>query len=228
MMVHLTTSHGHIAGLRSLNRCSHGICSGHPGRSVGGTCWCRLRTRTTGSSHVVWRRVRDLLSIVDLGHSPHASTSKFRILIAVPPTIHCPLDESSLSSKTRVELRKRPSNGIAFRLVDQSVAAILVFPTARSRIDAVLRFELAAQILHVHGLDIASDGIFHLDTIARVLKGNPLHAVVVLPNNQRCRGRYRPWSCVGVDPAWLIWMHSICRRRTTRGRWCSMVVSDRT
>jgi len=43
-------------------------------------------------------------SVVDLRHPSHPPASKPRVLIAVPPTINCALDETPLSPQRRVEL----------------------------------------------------------------------------------------------------------------------------
>lgn len=57
-----------------------------------------------GTSHV-WRvrRVLNGLTVVDLGHSTHTSTSQSRILVAVSPAVNRSLDQSSLPAETGVE-----------------------------------------------------------------------------------------------------------------------------
>lgn len=60
--------------------------------------------------------------------------------------------------------------------------------------------KLGTQSVNVYRLHIASDGVLHLDTVARVLKGDPLDTIVVLSHNQGggCWNRAR--SRIWVDP----------------------------
>lgn len=59
--------------------------------------------------------------------------------------------------------------------------------TARPRIYAILGLKIDRQLLHIDRLHITPNLIFHFHSISRILKRNPLHAVVVLAHHQRCR-----------------------------------------
>lgn len=165
----------------------------------------RHRTAAVGTTrHVLGGLVRrgslHRLAIVNLGHPAHSPAAESRILVGVAPAIHGALDESTLPAQARVQLRQCPSHGIALGLVHQAVTPILVFAAARTGVDAVLRLELGAEGIHAHGLDVTSNGVFHLDAVARILKRNPLHPVVILPDHQRRRCRDGAGGRVGVDP----------------------------
>lgn len=127
------------------------------------------------------------LSIGHLGHAANASTSQTRILVAVAPAVDCALDQASLSAERRVELGQCPAHRVALRLVLQPVSAVLVLRAASARVDAVLRLEVARELVRVDRLDIAADSVLHLDAVARVFKCNPLHPIVILPHHERCR-----------------------------------------
>jgi hypothetical protein len=119
-------------------------------------------------------------------------------LVAVAPAVHGALDEAALSAEARVELCKCPSHGVALSLVVEAVALVLVLVAARAGVDAVLRLELLGKLVDVDGLDIAADGVFHLDAVSRVLECDPLDAVLVLSDDQRsCCGNWA-WRSVGV------------------------------
>ena len=141
-------------------------------------------SRARGTSHV-WgvRRVLNGLTVVDLGHPPDAPASQPRVLVAVPPAVDGPLDQASLSTKARVQLGQRPANRVALSLVHQPVAAVLVFAAACPGVHAVLRLEFRAQSLNVDRLDVAPDGVLHLDAVAGVFEGDPLDTIVILANN---------------------------------------------
>ena len=143
--------------------------------------------------------MRGGFSGIEFGHASHTSTAQLRVLIAVAPAIHSSLDQASLASKTMVQFGQRPSHRIAFRLIDQAIPSILILATARPRIDTVLGFEFWRQALHIDRFDVTSDRVFHLDAIARVLERNPLHAIAVLSNHERCRGGNGTWGSVGID-----------------------------
>lgn len=139
---------------------------------------------TAGTSHM--RRMcsrLNSLSIVDLGHSSNATRPQSRILIAVSPTVNRTLNQSSLAAKTWIQLRQGPSDRVALSLVNQPVSAILVLAAASSGVHAVFRLEFRAQSINIDRFNIASDGIFHLDTIPRVLERDPLNTIVVLTND---------------------------------------------
>lgn len=145
-----------------------------------------------GSGHGWWLRWYRLSSI-DFRHSSHTPAPKPRILIAVPPAVHRSLNQSSLPSQCRVQLRQGPANGVAFCFVDEPVPSILIFAAAGARIHTVLCLELLAEVVHINRFDIASDCIFHFHAVSRILERNPLYAIVILPYNKRSRGRYGPW-----------------------------------
>ena len=158
------------------------------------------RRGTAGRRHVGGMRAgRHRLAVVHLGHAADASTPQPRVLVAVAPAVHGPLDQASLAPERRVQLRERPSDRVALGLVLQTVAAVLVLRAAGARIDAVFRLELGRQLLRVHRLDVASDGVLHLDAIARVLERDPLDAVLVLPDHQGRGGGDWAGCSVRVD-----------------------------
>ena len=83
----------------------------------------------------------------------------------------------------------------------QAVALVLVLGAARARVDAVLGLEVLGEAVDVDRLDVAADGVLHLDAVARVLKGDPLNAVLVLPNDEGRGGRDGTGCGVLVDTA---------------------------
>lgn len=116
-------------------------------------------------------------------------------MVAIPPAIDGSLDEPTLASQLGVQFSQRPANGIAFGLVDQPVSPVLVFAAACSWVDAVLGLEFLAQVVHVDGLDVAADRVFHLDSISGVLEGDPLYSVTILPHDERCGRGDGAWCC---------------------------------
>jgi len=140
--------------------------------------------RATGTSHVrVMPSVLNCLTVIDFGHPPNTSAPQSRILVAVSPAVDGSLNQSSLPAKTGVQLGQSPSDSVAFSFVNQTVSAVLVLAATSSGINAILSLELWAQGIHIHGLHVASDCVFHLDAIAGVFKCNPLNTVVILSNN---------------------------------------------
>lgn len=89
------------------------------------------------------------LAIVDLGHSSDASTPQSRVLVAVAPTVNSSLNQTSLPTETRIQLSQSPPNSVAFRLVNQPVATVLILTAAGSGVDAVLRLKFRAQGVHI-------------------------------------------------------------------------------
>lgn len=139
-------------------------------------------------------------SVVHLRHSPNPPAPQPGILIAVSPAVNCPLNEASFRSKAWVQFSQRPSNRIAFSFINQSITPVLIFRAACSRVDAVLGLEVLAESINIHRLNVASDGVFHLYAISRVLKSDPLNSIVVLTNDQWRSRRNGSGSC--------IWVHS--------------------
>jgi hypothetical protein len=80
----------------------------------------------------------------------------------------------------------------------QAVAFVLVFGAARAGVNAVLGLEVLGQLVDVDRLDIAADGVLHLNAIARVLERDPLHSILILSNDKRSCGRDRTGRGVGV------------------------------
>lgn len=155
----------------------------------------------TGTSHVVCVLLGgDGFPVVDLGHPPDASASQARVLVAVAPAVDRALDETSFASKARVQFSQRPADRVAFCLVDKTVSSVLLLAAAGTGVDAVLRLEVVAEVLHIDGLDIAPDGILELDAITRVFERDPLDTVPVLPHDERSCGRDGPRSRVRVRP----------------------------
>jgi len=164
-------------------------------------------------AHLALRlRLVHQLARVDLGHPAHAARPQARVLVAVPPAVDGALDQASLAAQTWVELCQGPPDGVAFALVHQSITPVLILAAARPGVDAVLRLEFGGQRVNIDRFDIATDGIFHLDAVPRVLKGNPLHAISVLSHNKRRRCRDRPWSRACIDAgAWDIVVRAVRR-----------------
>jgi len=163
--------------------------------------WHPCRAAGTRHVRIAVRRVLDSLTVVNLRHSPDTSTPQSWILIAVSPTIHRSLNQSSLSTKTRIQLSQCPTNGIAFSLVNQAIATVLILAAASSWVNTVLGLEFWAQGLNIHGFHVTSDGVFHLHAIARIFECNPLNTVIILSNNQWSCCRNWTWRSIWVDPA---------------------------
>jgi hypothetical protein len=89
----------------------------------------------------------------------------------------------------------------------ETVALVLVLGAARAGVNAVLSLELLGKLVNIDRLNVASDGVLHLDAVARVLESNPLYAVLVLPDNKWCGSRNWSRSSIGVDV------------RSARGSW---------
>jgi hypothetical protein len=145
------------------------------------------------------RCINHSLPTANLCHPPYSSASQARILVTVTPAIHRALNQPPLPSQTWVELSQRPSHSIAFCLVVQPVTLVLIFGTARPWVHAILRLEFRCKCVCVHRLNVATDGVLHLHSVSRVFERNPLHAILVLSNDKRCRGRYWPRSSIGID-----------------------------
>lgn len=143
------------------------------------------------------RRVARLTG-TGLGHPPHTTAAKPRILIAVTPAVDGTLDQTALSAQGRIQFGQGPSHGVAFGLVNEAVAAVLVLGAAGAGVDAVVRLELLAQAVDVDGLDVTPDLIFHLDAISRILERDPLHPVVILAHDERGGGRDGSGGGVGI------------------------------
>lgn len=109
-------------------------------------------------------------------------------MVAVPPAVDRSLDQATLSPQCRIEIRESPAHRVTLGLIDQPVPPVLVLAATGAWVDAVLRLELLVEVVHVDGLNIAPDRVFHLDAIAGVFKSNPLDTVVVLPDNKGRRG----------------------------------------
>lgn len=127
-----------------------------------------------------------VLAVGEFGHAANATRSVLWILVAVSPAVDGALNKSTLSTQTWVELCQAPANGVAVGLVPEAVTPVLILAAASTWVNAVLALKVGAQVVNVDSLNIAADGIFHLDTISRVLKGNPLNPILVLSDNQWC------------------------------------------
>jgi len=144
-----------------------------------------------------WSHLRGF-SGVYLRHSTHASAPQPDVLVAVSPAVDGALNETPFLAQIGIQLREGPSDGIALAFVMQAVAFILFLVATRAWVHAVVRFELGAELFDIYRLDIATDGVLHLDAVSGVLERDPLHPVVVLPNNEgRGRGD-RAGSCGGI------------------------------
>jgi hypothetical protein len=104
----------------------------------------------------------------------------------------------------------------------QAVAFVLVLMAARARIHAVLSLEILGKFFDVDRFDVTANGVFHLDSVAGILKSNPLHAILVLPHNKRggCGNGSR--SCVGIDVCASPWSTRVHVWASARGPlwWC--------
>ena len=155
----------------------------------------------------------DLLSVVHLGHPAHSSASESRILITVSPAVYRSLNQSSLATEGHVQLSKSPTNTVAVRLIHQTVSTILILGAAGSRINTILLFELRAELFNIDRLNIATDGILHLDPVSRVLERDPLNTIAILSNHQwgsrgdrtRCSIRIEGLSSLRVHML-LLWV----------------------
>lgn len=226
VVMHLRASHTHV-------RLS-GWCS-HRGRIWDTRCtwspWPTWSTRSSRPSHVVTMlRLLNSLAIVDLSHSPHSATPQSWVLIAVPPTVHCSLNQPSLASQAGIQLGQSPTDSVAFCLIVEAVALVLILVATCARIDAIFCLEFLREFFYIDRFDITSDGIFHLDTVPGVLERYPLDTVLVLPYNKwsrggnRARGSIRidicsPW-CSGVHVRGTYWrtLRSCLRRAQARWR----------
>ncbi len=86
-------------------------------------------------------------------------------MVAVSPAVDCTLDQTALATKAGVQLCESPADSVAFGLVVQAVALVLLLGAAGARIDAVLGFELLRKRVDIDRLDIASNGVLHLDPV---------------------------------------------------------------
>lgn len=143
--------------------------------------------------------VRLSLACGHLRHTPDAATPQSRILVTVTPAVDCALDETALAPQAGVQLCQRPTNGVAFGLVVETVALVGILCTACAGVDAVLCLELAGKFVDVDRLHIASNSVLHLDTVARILEGNPLDTVLILTHDKRSGCRNRPRRSIRVD-----------------------------
>lgn len=130
------------------------------------------------------RRRLNRLATIHLVLAPHASAAKSGVLVTVSPAIDSPLDKASLASESRVQLSQGPADGVAFCLVDKSVASVLVLAAAGTGVDTVLCFEVLTEIVYCHGLDVAADRVLHFHSVSRILKGYPLDSVAVLSDDK--------------------------------------------
>lgn len=89
------------------------------------------------------------LAVIDLGHSSYTSAPQSGVLVAVAPTVNGSLNQTSLSTQTRIQLSQSPANSIALSLIDQAVSTVLVLAAASSGVDAVLGLELRAQSINI-------------------------------------------------------------------------------
>jgi hypothetical protein len=159
---------------------------------------------------------REALTPVQLGHSPHASAPKSRILVAVPPAVDGSLNESTLPSQRGIQISKSPTDGVALRLINKSIALVLVLAAASPRIDTVFCLELLAKVVHIDRFDVTPNSIFHFHTISRILKSDPLDSVAILSHYERS-GR-RDWArrCTGAcTGAWSCMVNTIGGKGTT-------------
>jgi hypothetical protein len=192
--------------------------------------WCSRRSCHAGSRNwrSTWRsrgrHVRTmldliLLSVVDLCHSPDSSASKTGILVAVSPAINRTLDQATLATKAGVQLRQSPSDRVALALIMKTIALVLIFGAASTRVNAVFGLELLRKTADVDGFDIAADGVLHLDAVSGVLESDPLNTILVLPDD-KWRGSWdRTGRGIGVytRTCWMTMVNTLCTTRRARG-----------
>jgi len=155
--------------------------------------------RTTRTRHVrVVGSGLHRLARIDFRHSTHAPAAQSRVLIAVSPAVHGSLNQTSFATKTWIEFRQRPSYCVALGLIDKAVAPVLILGAASPRVDAIFSLELGTQSVDIDRLDIAANCVFHLYSITRVLKGDPLHSIAILSDHKRGRRRDGAWSRVWI------------------------------
>lgn len=104
-------------------------------------------------------------------------------MVAVSPAVNRSLNEASFASQARVELCQRPADRVTLSLVMQTVAFVLVLGAACAGVNAVLRLEVLGKFFDIDGLDVATDGVLHLDAVTRVLESNPLDPILVLADD---------------------------------------------
>ena len=133
-----------------------------------------------------------------LRHPSHPSASESWVLVAITPTIDCALDQAALLSKRRIQLRECPAYCIALALIGKAIALVLILGTTRSRIYTIGRFKFLAQLCCVDVLDVTTDRVLHLHSVARILECNPLHSIIILADHKRRRRWNRTWCCAGI------------------------------
>jgi hypothetical protein len=121
--------------------------------------------------------------VVHLGLPSDTTASQSWILVAVPPTVDRPLNQTALASQTRVQFRQSPTNLIAIGFVSKSVSLVLLLRDTSSGIDTVLGFELLRQGIGIDRFNITTNGVFHFDAVPGIFESDPLNAVSVLSNH---------------------------------------------
>ena len=71
----------------------------------------------------------------------------------------------------------------------KAVALVLIFGAASARVYTVLSLEVLRELVNVDRLYVATNGVLHLDSVAGILKRDPLYTVLVLSHNKRSSGR---------------------------------------
>lgn len=129
------------------------------------------------------RTALDRLSGRHLCHATNPSASQSNVLVAVTPAVNGSLDQSTLATQRHIQLSESPSYTVTVRFVHKAVTSVLFLWTACARINTVFLLEFGRKLVRVDRLDIAANGVFHLDSVTRVFKSDPLHAVTVLSHN---------------------------------------------
>lgn len=195
-----------------------------PGRHALRRSWHPGSARTLCGSILTWWCLLCLGGIpsVDLRHAADSPAPEARVLVAIPPAVDSTLDQPALLTQIGIQGSKRPADAVAFSLVVEAVAFVLILAATCARVHAIRSFEFLTQIVDVYRLNVAADRVLHLHTVTRVFERNPLHPVVVLTNNQRCRRRDRTGRCTWVrvvkrvsKPTILTWIRW-CRRGSAR------------
>lgn len=133
----------------------------------------------------------------------HSTRPEGRVSVCVPPRVHRPLDQSSSSSKNRVEITEGPPNVVAFRFVSLPVPGVLLGRHACSLVYAVVGLELSVKGIYIHRLDVTSHAVGRLDPVLGILKRDPVDPCLVTAHQHRRAGR--DWTRAGPG--------SLCDRR---------------
>lgn len=162
-----------IAGRGCNNR--HLLVLRNSGGGGGGSC-------QTGTSELLGLSV----------HASYTAGSQRRIGVGVSPAIHRSLNESSLLSDARVDVRQAPANAVAFSLVLLASTFVLFARNTSPGVNAVLLLELVSKHVDVDGFNVATDGVLLEKPVLGVVKGDPVNSILVTVNTSRRSAKLGP------------------------------------